>query len=206
MGTATNNNVMTNRDEIVGLPALVVRDFLKSSCQPITQDSWTSSLSLSSELGSGTFELLIAEGYVERQESYEGSPEWLKTRLAVELINRPVLPPIPFEKCCKIALNALIEVQHLNFSSTASRVENISFYGTTLRSIFEPIPYLQVSVEIRPMFDDPIKQRELEVDSSRAYESGLSKLDPNIDRGDWSRHMFKDRLLRLSPYLCVRVV
>ena len=75
MANATNNNVLTNRDEIVGLPALVVRDFLKSSYQPITQDSWTSSLSLSSELGAETFEQLIAEGYVERKESYESSPE-----------------------------------------------------------------------------------------------------------------------------------
>ena len=94
----------------------------------------------------------------------------------------------------------------MNFSSSASRVENISFYGTTLRSIFEPIPYLQVSVEIRPMFDDPIKQRELEIDSLGTYESGFSKLDPKVDRGDWSRHMFNDRLQKLSPYLCVRVV
>ena len=116
MANATNNNVLTNRDEIVGLPALVVRDFLKRSYQPITQDSWTSSLSLSPELGAETFEQLIAEGYVERKEFYESAPEWLKTWLSLELINRPTLPPIPFEKCCKIALNALIEVQHLNLS------------------------------------------------------------------------------------------
>lgn len=198
---------ITNHDQIAGMPALVVRQFL-SECNGliIAADVWAW-LRLNSRTPSAVFEQLIREGYLEPRARQHNPPELFKTRKARDLVHAPGVTPLTLEEAHAVLSKLLSEIEQINGSpEIAHRVVSITLKGPMVTQPVETVPYLDVEILVSPFSSAPTVQRDAEALAKEMLESRYGHKVGVEGQQHLSTRLIENRLRGVDPHVCVRIV
>lgn len=201
-------NVMTNRDQIAGLPAFSVRQFLADCDEPIDVKSLQSWLLLDDKTALAAFQSLISEGYLKTDRMADGPVGLVKTGKARRMIQAVSQPPLSREEGYNIVLNLLREIAAINVNpATAHHIESVKLVGQILTDDSDELPFVEAEILISPnAIAHPELQREWQKIAAEYAERSGHHFASEEDRDYWSMQMIKDRLYYVHGQLCLRIV
>jgi hypothetical protein len=201
-------NVMTNRDQIAGLPAFSIRQFLSDCEEPIDVKSLQSWLLLDDKAALAVFQFLISDGYLKTDRLADGTAGLVKTGKARRMIQVASQPSLSREEGYNIFLNLLREIAAINVNpATAHHIESVKLAGQILTDDSDELTFVEAEILISPHANaHPELQREWEKIAAEYAERSGHHFASEEDRDNWSMQLIKDRLYDVHDKLCLRIV
>lgn len=199
--------MISNKVQIAGLPALVIRQFFLECDDPITISNIQSWLNLDDRTALAVFQKLITDGYLETRASRRQLGSLVKTPKARDLVEAACLPPTTREDAYAILMKVLSEIERINGSNeVAHRIDTIMLKGPLIDRPTEVTPYLDMEISIVPLSSDPLTQQNLEALAKEELERRGWQIVDVASQRNWSVRLIEARVLGISPYVCVRTV
>jgi hypothetical protein len=153
---------LTNRDEIAGLPALSVAEFLADDESAVSSEQLRSWFHLDDTEAGIAFRRLIDEGYLESRTD-GSSAESTKTAQARAVVASVPTPTLTTTDCDNIVLTLLEAIREINTSpATAHRVGAAKIVGSTIERIGDLTSIVEAVIELRPVARIVSIQSEIE--------------------------------------------
>jgi hypothetical protein len=197
---------LTNRDEIAGLPALSVVEFLADDESALSSEQLRSWFHLDDRAAGIAFRRLIDEGYLESRTD-GSSEESTATAQARDVVASAPAPTLTTTDCDNIVLALLTAIREINTSpATAHRVGAAKFIGPHLERIGNLTSIVEAVIELRPLASIFSIQSEIEELALEYAIKNGKQADAITDAHAASIQFIHNQLLDVHMRLSLRFV
>jgi hypothetical protein len=197
---------LTNRDEIAGLPALSVAEFLADDESALSCEDLRSWFHLDDREAGIAFRRLIEEGYLESRTD-GSSEESTTTARARDVVASAPAPALTTTDCDNIVLALLTAIREINTSpATAHRVGAAKIIGSNIERIGDLTSIVEAVIELRPLAHIVSIQSEIEELALEYAVKHSEHADGTNNAHAASIHLIHDQLLDAHERLSLRFV